>query len=56
MGQLPDLVIDQGDVRGVHGDVAPDAAHGDADGRAAQGGASFTPSPIMQTGAPASSM
>ena len=28
--QLPDVVVDQGDVGGVHRDVAADAAHGDA--------------------------
>lgn len=30
MGQLPDVVVYQGDVRGVHSDVAAHAAHGNA--------------------------
>ena len=38
VGQLPDVVIDQRDVRGVHGDVAAHAAHGDAHIRLFQGG------------------
>ena len=32
VGQLPDIIVHQGDVRGVHGDVAAHAAHGDAHG------------------------
>ena len=38
VGQLLDVVVDQRDVGGVHGDVASHAAHGDAHIRLFQGG------------------
>ena len=55
VGQFLDLVIDERDIRGVHGDVAANAAHGNAHigGLFQSAGASLTPSPIMQTLSPA---
>ena len=51
-GQLLDVVVDQGDVRRVHGDVAAHAPHGDAHEGFFRAGASLMPSPIMHTGWP----
>ena len=38
MRQLPDLVVNQRDIRRLHGNVTADAAHRDADPRRFQGG------------------